>query len=305
MGTLLACFLLFLGLSNAKVVEQSKVTPIQKVLELMAEMKAKGIKEKDAEAVRFSAFSQWCEDTKRTKTAEIEAGNMKIEELKAGIEKAAVLIKKLTDRILELDEDVGRWKKDEKSATTVRDAETVDYVATVADYTESIDALREAISVLKKQDYDRKQASAALLQVKGLKLVPYASKKALTNFLQQDPELVDWNAPEANAYEFQSGGVIDMLEKLNGEFSAKRTELEKEELGAQQAFEQIMQWLADSIENGNFEIEKKTKFRAETEQKKAELEGDLAQTTADRDEDQKYLDGTVALCTQKNGRLQE
>jgi uncharacterized protein YoxC len=116
--------------------------------------------------------------------------------------------------------------------------------------------------------------------------------------LQQDPELF-YNAPEANAYEFQSGGVVDMLEKLNGEFSAKRTELEKEELGAQQAFEQIMQQLADNIENANFEIDKKTKFRAETEQRKAELEGDLAQTTADRDEDQKYLDETVALCTQK------
>merc|ERR1719440_1413950 len=90
-----------------------------------------------------------------------------------------------------------------------------------------------------------------------------------------------------------------MLEKLKDEFSSKKTELEKEELGAQQAFEQIMQQLADNIENAEFEISKKTKLRAETEQKKSELEGDLAQTTADRDEDQKYLDDTTALCTQK------
>merc|ERR550514_331178 len=122
---------LLLGMASA-----NEVTPIQKVLQLMEELKAKGIKEKKAEEVRFSAFSQWCEDTKRTKTDEIDAGNQKIEELKAGIEKAAVLIKKLTDRILELDEDVGRWEKDKKSATTVRDAEKVDYTATVTDYTE-------------------------------------------------------------------------------------------------------------------------------------------------------------------------
>merc|ERR1740117_1712310 len=76
-------------------------------------------------------------------------------------------------------------------------------------------------------------------------------------------------------------------------------ELEKEELGAQQAYEQIMQQLADDIENAEFEISKKTKHRADTQQSKAELEGDLAQTTADRDEDQKYLDETTALCTQK------
>merc|ERR1719478_339404 len=42
-----------------------------------------------------------------------------------------------------------------------------------------------------------------------------------------------------------------------------------------------------------------TKRRAETQEHKAQCEGDLAQTTADRDEDVKYLDETTALCTQK------
>merc|ERR1719353_2845335 len=281
--------------------EQNKVTPIQKVLTLMEEMKAKGIKAKNDEETKFSAFSQWCENTKKSKTGEIEAGNQKIEILNAGIEKSRVLISKLTDRILELEEDVGRWKKDEKSATTVRDAERADFTATVTDYTESIDAVTEAISVLKKQAYDKKQADliqSSLIQVRSLKLVPADSKKTLTSFLQQDPELA-YDAPEANAYEFQSGGVVDMLEKLQDEFSSKKTDLEKEELAAQQGFEQIMQQLADEIENAEFEISKKTKHRAQTQQDKAEFEGDLAQTTADRNEDQKYLDDTVALCTQK------
>merc|ERR1719388_167140 len=281
--------------------DKSKVTPIQKVLTLMEELKAKGIKEKNDEETRFSAFAQWCANTKKAKTDEIDAGNQKMEMLKAEIEQARVTIKKLTDRILELEEDVGRWKKDEKSATTVRDAERADFTATVTDYSESIDAVAQAISVLKKQAYDRKQADlvqTSLIQVRSLKLVPAASKKALTSFLQQAPEL-EVSAPEANAYEFQSGGVVDMLEKLNDEFSSKKTELEKEELGAQQAFEQIMQQLADNVENAEFEISKKTRQRAETQQKKSELEGDPAQTTADRDEDQKYLDDTVALCTQK------
>jgi len=292
-------FLLLPGVSA--ISDKSKVTPIQKVLTLMEELKAKGIKEKNDEETRFSAFAQWCANTKKSKTDEIEAGNQKMEMLKAEIEKARVLISQLTDRILELEEDVGRWKKDEKSATTVRDAERADFTATVTDYTESIDAVSQAISVLKKQAYDRKQAAliqSCLIQVRSLKLVPVASKKALTSFLQQDPELA-YDAPEANAYEFQSGGVVEMLEKLNDEFSQKKTDLEKEELGAQQAFEQIMQQLADNIENAEFEIAKKTKHRAQTEEAKAEAEGDLAQTTADRDEDQKYLDDTVALCTQK------
>ena len=47
------------------------------------------------------------------------------------------------------------------------------------------------------------------------------------------------NEVPANAYENQSGGVIEMLEKLNDEFSSKKRELEKDELGAQQGYEQI------------------------------------------------------------------
>merc|ERR1719214_303123 len=292
---------LLLVVGGSALNERSKVTPIQKVLTLMEELKAKGIKEKNAEETRFSAFAQWCQNTKKAKNGEIDAGNQKIETLNAEIEKARVLISQLTDRILELEEDVGRWKKDEKSATTVREAERADYTATVTDYTESIDAVSQAIAVLKKQAYDRKQAEliqSSLIQMRSLKLVPVASKKALSAFLQQAPEL-DVSAPEANAYEFQSGGVVEMLEKLNDEFSSKKTDLEKEELGAQQGFEQIMQQLSDNIENAEFEIAKKTKHRAQTQQNKADFEGDLAQTTADRDEDQKYLDDTTALCTQK------
>jgi uncharacterized protein YoxC len=284
-------FLIFLAGVSA-----NGVTPIQKVLTLMEDMKAKGIAAKNDEEVKFSTFNSWCTNTKKSKTDEIAAGNQKMDMLSAGIEKARVTIAKLTDRILELEEDVGRWKKDEKSATTVRDAERADFTATVTDYSESIDAVAGAINVLKKQTADK--AQAALIQVSTMKLIPAHAKKALTSFLQQDPELA-YDAPEANAYENQSGGVIEMLEKLNDEFSKKKTELEKEELGAQQGFEQIMQQLADSIENAEFEINKKTKHRAEQQQSKADQEGDLAQTTADRDEDQKYLDETSALCKQK------
>merc|ERR1719159_2032087 len=106
-------------------------------------------------------------------------------------------------------------------------------------------------------------------------------------------------APEANAYENQSGGVIEMLEKLKDDFSTKKSELEEEEMKADHAFQQIMQQLTDNIEGAEHEISKKTALRAETQEAKAEAEGDLAQTTSDRDEDQEYLDSMTALCAQK------
>jgi len=293
------CLCVLLG-GAAATSESARVTPIQKVLTLMEELKANAIKGKNEEEVKFSAFKQWCGDTQSSKTDEVKAGEAKMEELTAQIEKAAVLIRKLTERIQELDEDVARWKKDEKSAATVRAAEKEDYTATIVDYSESIAAVGQALTTLQKQPQDVSQAffQASLLQVRSLRMMTQRSRTVLDSYLAR-ANTPNSQAGQVNAYENQSGTVIDMLQKLQDQFSGEKRKLEKDELGAQQSYEQVAQQLADDIENANFEISKKTKVRAETQANKAELEGDLAQTTANRDEDQKYLEDTVALCNQK------
>jgi len=292
--------LLTIILASHAAAEQEKVTPVQKVLELLKGMKDKGIAEMKDEEVKFSAYSQWCDNQDRIKKKEIAEADEKIEKLNAEIAKATADIDELTARIQELDVDIGRWKKDQTSATTIREKEKADFTATLQDYSESLDALERAINVLKKQSADRPQAELmqSLLQVNRLKMVPGSTKRALTSFLQQDPAAT-YSAPEANAYEFQSGGVVDMLEKLKKQFGEQKLNLEEEEMNAQHGYEGIMQELTDNIENAEAEIARRSKVKAEREQDKADAEKDLAQTTADRDEDQKYLDDLTALCTQK------
>merc|ERR1719473_2273111 len=127
-----------------------------------------------------------------------------------------------------------------KAATKVREIEKADYDETHKDYSESIDALQRAIAVLKKQAYDRKQASFAQVSaLKDLTLIPPEAKKAIDAFLQEDPEGLAVSAPEANAYEFQSSGVIEMLEKLLDKFIDERTTLEKEEMNSKHAYDML------------------------------------------------------------------
>ena len=59
--------------------------------------------------------------------------------------------------------------------------------------------------------------------------------------MEEDPLAV--SAPQANAYEFQSGGVVEMLEKLKDKFEDLRSELEKEEMDAKHAYQMLMQQL--------------------------------------------------------------
>jgi hypothetical protein len=113
---------------------------------------------------------------------------------------------------------------DKKAATEVREIENTDYLATHKDYSESIDALEKAIAVLKKQMFDTPQATQELMQLKNAEFIPESARKVISAFLSQgdelgqEPEELSVTAPEANAYEFQSSGVVDMLEKLQDKF---------------------------------------------------------------------------------------
>lgn len=282
----------------AVVAHGSAITPVQKVIEMMNGMLEKGKKEKHEEQVQFAAYKQFCDDTTVEKKRAIEEANEQIDVLKADIEKYTATAAKLTKEIAEHDEDISVWQGDIKAATKVREIEKADYDATHTDYSESVDALERAIAVLKKQAHDRKQAS--LIQLKNLKLIPNDAKKVIDAFLQQDPdEGLAVSAPEANAYEFQSGGVVEMLEKLLDKFIEERTTLEKEEMNSKHAYDMLMQDLNAQVSQAETDRDEKAEFKAETLQSKADAQGDLQDTTTTRDADEKYLGDLTATCEQK------
>merc|ERR1719460_2969130 len=108
--------LFLLGISPAHAGE---VTPVQKVIQLMEGMLAKGQKEKHDEQVQFAAYKQFCEDTSTEKTRAIKEANEQIDVLKADIQKAAADAAQLTKEIAGLDEDISVWEGDVKAATNV------------------------------------------------------------------------------------------------------------------------------------------------------------------------------------------
>jgi len=281
---------------------QAEVTPVQKVIQLLNGMLEKGKSEKHDEQVQFAAYKQFCDDTTTEKKRAIEEANEMIDILKADIQKYAADAEQLAKEIAEHEEDIAVWTGDTKAATKVRDIEKADYDALHKDYSESIDALQRAIAVLKKQAYDRKQG-ASLVQVSALKnlnLIPDEAKRAIDTFFAQDPdEGLAVSAPEANAYEFQSHGVIEMLEKLLDKFIDEKTTLEKEEMNSVHAFEMLVQDLTAQIEQATQDRDEKAATKAKKLQAKADAEGDLEDTTTTRDADVKYLADLTATCEQK------
>jgi len=183
----------------------------------------------------------------------------------------------------------------------VRAIEKSDYTALHGDYSESIDAVGRAINVLKKQSQDRKQA--AFVQVsalQGLNLIPADAKKTIDVFLQQrggDSE--EDLAPEANAYEFQSSGVVDMLQKLQDKFIDERTTIEKNEANSKGAFDLLVQDLDSQMGQADKDRERNAANKAKMLGAKADASGDLKETTAAMGADKKFLADLKSSCTMK------
>jgi len=282
---------------------RSEVTPVQKVVQLLTNMREKGKEEKQAEQVQFAAYKQFCDDTTVEKKRDIKEAEETIEVLKADIAQYTATAARLTKEIAGHDADIAAWTGDQKAATKVRHLEKADYDTLHTDYSESVDALERAIVVLKKQAQNRPQA-AAFTQVSALQklsLIPVEAKKAIEAFLEtaDEPEGLAVSAPEAYGYEFQSNGVIDMLTKLLDKFIEERTDIEKKEMNAKHAYEMLMQDLTAEIEQATQDRTEKAEFKAKTLQAKATAKGELIDTTNTMEADKKYLAEVTATCQQK------
>merc|ERR1712224_808428 len=122
----------------------------------------------------------------------------------------------------------------------------------------------------------------------------------ITSFLAQDPEVMfQQDPPQAHGYEFQPGGVIEMLEKLLDKFQDERTDLEKKETNSVHAYDMLMQDMKAEIEHNTQARTEKSEAKGAKLQAAADAKGDLADTTATRDDDQKYLTDLTATCEQK------
>jgi hypothetical protein len=119
------------------------------------------------------------------------------------------------------------------------------------------------------------------------------------------PEELSVAAPEANAYEFQSAGIVNMLDKLEDKFDDQRNELEKDEMSNKHKYEMMMQQLQDTTEKLKKQLGRKAERKTQRQEDGAEAKGELKDTTASRDEDQKYLDDAVAGCEQKSSDFEE
>lgn len=269
----------------------TEVTPIQQVINLLGEMVTKGKTDKHEEEVEFAKFHEWCDSTRSTTTKSIDEAKAQIEQLTADVAKAEADAEELSADIKELEGSSAQAEGELREARAVREKEHSDYSAIHSDLSESVDAIERAIAVLKSRGADVPQS---LLQIQNSPRIPRDAKVAIEAFLATSSS--ELGVPEANAYEFQSGGVVALLEKLRLKFQDQRLGSEKEELNNKHNFQLLSQKLTDNIKDDQKNAGKKTATRAQRLADAATATGDLKTTEAAKAEDEKTLSDTLAAC---------
>lgn len=276
----------------AGVTDGSSVTPVEKVIQMLTNMATRAKGEKNAEAVEYAKFDQFCEGTIASKEKEIAAAAALIESLTAESAKLDSDAQTLGTAIGDLENGITANKAELEKVAARREKEHSDYQEQIQDLTECVDALERATATLQKQNYDRPAtATEALLQLSQSPAMPERVRRTIAVLMEaQGPDdFLNRHAPEAAAYEFQSGSIIDVLKKLRDDFVQKKGEAEKENMNSEHAAQMMSQDLHDQIEGATGDISDKTQLREEKKAISAETKKRLAATVTDHDEATVYL----------------
>jgi len=286
-----------LSSAGAASTDEQSVAAVQKVIQMLGDMSAKCKQEKADEQIAFAEFGTWCKMEQANLKESIKKGAESIEVLTASIGKLGSEAKVLGEEISTLQSNVAEFEADMKAATKQRAKDHEAFLAEEQDYAESVDALERALVVMQKQEHDRPASSAALLQVSQNSQIPEKAKAVIAAFMGMMDD--DSEAPEANAYEFQSGGIVSLLKKLKDEFREKLGECQKEEMNSKHAYDMKYEDLKDSVENSNAESDEKTATKARKEEQQALDKKELASTISVKKEDESTLKDTETECEEK------
>lgn len=230
--------------------ELANVSPIEKVITLLEDMKSETEAEGKAEAKTYDTFACFCKDTTVSKSTSVTDGQDNIESLSASIsEKTATKEEKIT-------EIQTRKQKQEDLAKTLEEAkvrlskERAEYEETAADLSKAISSLENAIMAMDKSKPAlltvKSEVKKSLEMAQVLGLVKESKLKAVATFIQSK---VDPDDPD---YKYHSQGIIDVMSDLLKDFNAEKKNMDEEWAKTEKAENDLMTDLDGQMtENAN------------------------------------------------------
>jgi len=283
-------------------------SPVQKVVELIKELKTKVETDGANEQKLYDKFACWCETTSQRKADAIDGGKATIATTTTTILTLKGAISVLEGEIADAEAMIAKGDDAMKKLTSIREKENGAYQEEKSYMETTLSSLHSAIEVLGGAgtggDMGLLKVAAtvrsAILQSPHVDALSDASTKLLkqflenpTSFLQQDPvDYYDKKAQAKASYSPQSATVTGILKDMYTTFAADAEKANQEESNFQKAFEDEMKVKTDSNKVQSELITQKEGQKAEKAQLLDENEMLLAST-----QEQLKLDETIFVDT--------
>jgi len=284
-------------------VAASKVTPIEKVMELMKKLSAQVTAEGKKEAEQYDKYACFCKEQADEKLYNIEKSEKIIKKQTAKISKLETEISVLNGDINKLTTLIEEKQAAIKAAEETRNEQHEKYVATDNDMQAAIKAIKGAIKALKDSKGELKgDADLDLVQVKALagQVLRVVHPRLITEQQRHVLSALQVGEPgKAHAFEYQSNDIIAVLEGLKDEFLQNKKELDESEFETNSAFERKRLGLQNEEK---FADKDKSEKEQILEAKSEELHNTQEEKSAETDAmnaDQAFLDTVTSECEQK------
>lgn len=300
----------------------AEVSPVQKVLQLLDELKQKVQSDVDAERKQFEDNAAFCEDETKDKNYAIKTAKRRIEELQAAVEEADGNIQEHESTVSEVSTQVAKKERELEDAKTVRHEENRDFQNAEKELVDTIDTLARATAIIKKEmsftqmsngqqpKFSEKlgRLTFALSQIVDAAWVDSNSKEKLTGFLQSmSDDSLSLHQPQAktSAYESHSDGIVTTLEDMKDKAEDALQGARKKEMKAQHSFALIEQSLADAIETLKDRQSDASSSKQDNVQAKGKASGELASTQKNKASDESYVNELTNDCKAKASEWEE
>jgi len=286
---------------GASARSQQKVTPVEKVMQLMKKLSADIEAEGKKAAKEYDKFACFCKENADEKLYNIEKSEAKLEKLTAKITKFSTEITTLNADINGLTTLIENKEGEVKTAEELRASQHESYLSADGDMQAAIKALKGAIKALKDSkgsmtgdaDVDLAQIGSSVLRVvhTNSRVVPSEKQMNTLRFMSKKEP--------GHAFEFQSNDILSVLENLKDEFLANKKELDEEEFQTNSDFEKKRLGLLNEIKFADKDKKEKEGILEAKSEELSKAQEDKDEETGAKNADQAFLDELTGECESK------
>jgi len=290
-----AVLLILSGFALASNVE---VSPVEKVITLLEDLKTESEEAGKKEASTYDTFACFCKDTTIEKSDAIKEEQDNIDEFAATLEEQTGISNAKQAETEELAEMIRSLDTEMTEITARREKEKAKYEATAADLSKAVSSLEGAIADMQAGKGAsflsvKKGVRKSIAMADALDLSP-KQQRSITALLQTDAD----DAPEGD-FAFHGDDIIATLQDLEKEFKAKKAEVDQIEGQNKKDFNEVMK--SKTNEKKTAEGDKKTAEgdKDTADENIAKATEDMVKEEALLKDDELYLKDLTSKCELK------